>query len=204
MNTKQHILPLLLLAALPITGLASPDHWIYEADVELFDDLDSDGYYTFLSVRVDADSLRTSAWVFAELWLSDDGVNWEHYHSTDDFLIGGETGDDEIFIETELVEGYPTGEYDLLVELYDVTNPDFPTFSDEYGPNQDSAMALLPLEDISQDPEPVVVTVVDGGGGALSYWVLPALLLAGWQLRTGSNGRRQGGALRKRQSSVFS
>lgn len=179
MNTIRRILPLAILTALPVAGLASTDHWIYEADVELFDDLDSDGYYTFLSVRIDADTLRSNAWVYAELWLSDDGVNWEHYHSTDDFQIFGETGGDEIFVETELVEGYPTGEYDLLVELYDA---DLLSFSDEYGPNQDSAMALLPLEDITQDPEPVQVTVVDGGGGALSLWALPAILLAGWRL----------------------
>ena len=39
-------------------------------------------------------------------------------------------------------------------------------------------MALLPLEDATQDPEPVEVTVVDGGGGAFSWILLPALLLA--------------------------
>jgi hypothetical protein len=169
-------------ALLPAAAFASSDHWIYDADVELYDDFDSDGYFRFLSVRLDADSLRSSAWVYAELWLSADGTTWEHYHSTDDFWIGGETGDDELFIETELLTGYPTGEYDLLIELYDA---DFGTYSDEFGPLQSDGFALLALEDAEHDPEPVQVTVVDGGGGAMSWLLLPGLLVAGWRLKTG-------------------
>ena len=169
-----------LLLVLSPALLASPDHYIYEADVVLFDDFDSDGYYRFLSVRIDADSNLASAYVYAELYLSPDGVNWEHYHSTEDFWIGGATSDDEFFVETELLSGYPPGEYDLLIELYDA---DFGTFSDEWGPFQSDDFALLPLEDATQDPEPVSVTIVDGGGGAFGWIFGPALLLAGWRLR---------------------
>jgi hypothetical protein len=177
MNKLRNLSLAALASVLPLAAHASADHWIYEADVVLFDDLDDDGFFRFLSVRIDADSLRSSAWVYAELYLSADGVNWEHYHSTDDFWIGGETGDDEYFVETELVTGYPTDYYDLLVELYDA---DTFSFSDEFGPNQSDAMALLPLEDAGRDPEPVQVVVVDGGGGAISWLTLPALLATGW------------------------
>jgi hypothetical protein len=171
-----------LLAALPAGAFASPDHWIYDADVVLFDDFDSDGFYRFLSVRIDADSLSDSAYVYAELYLSPDGTNWELYHTTEDFWIGGETADDELYVETELVTGYPTGYYDLLIELYDA---DFGTYSDEFGPLQSDGFALLALEDASQDPKPVAVTVTvdEGGGGAFSWVWLPALLLAGWRGR---------------------
>ena len=165
---------------LPIAAHASADHWIYDADVVLYDDFDNDGFYRFLSVRIDADTLRDSAYVYAELYLSSDGVNWEWYHTTDDFWIGGETSDDELYVETELTTGYPTDYYDLLIELYDA---DFGTYSDEFGPLQSDGMALLPIEDATQDPEPIEVTVVDGGGGAFSWFALPALLLAGWRLR---------------------
>ncbi len=172
-----------LLAAVAVTAaaplaIASPDHYIYDADVELFDDFDSDGFYRFISVRIDADTVRDGAYVYAELYLSEDGTNWEHYHSTDDFWIGGATGDDELFVETELLSGYPTGHYDLLIELYDA---DFGTFSDEFGPYQSDGMALLPLEDATRDPEPVIVTVVDGGGGSFGWLWIPALLVAGWR-----------------------
>jgi len=178
MKTHGSLSLLAVTLSLPVCALASPDHWIYDADVELFDDFDDDGFYRFISVRIDADSLRSSAWVYAELYLSPDGVNWEHYHTTDDFWIGGETGDDELFVETELVTGYPTDYYDLLIELYDA---DFLTFSDEFGPNQSDLMSLLPLEDATRDPEPLppTVTVIDGGGGAFSWLLLPALLAVG-------------------------
>jgi hypothetical protein len=171
----------LIVMATSVTAVAaaSEDHWIYDADVELFDDFDSDGFYRFLSVRIDADSLSSSAYVFAELYLSPDGTTWELYHVTDDFWIGGQTGDDEMFVETELLNGYPRNHYDLLIELYDA---DFGTFSDEFGPNQSEDMQLLPLEDATQDPKPVKVTVVDGGGGSIAWWMIPAMLLAGWPL----------------------
>jgi hypothetical protein len=180
MNTLRHYISAGALAlALPSLASASPDHYIYDADVELFDDFDADGFFTFLSVRIDADSLRNSAYVYAELYLSPDGTTWEHYHSTDDFWIGGATGDDEIFVETELVSGYPSGYYDLLIEIYDA---DLGTYSDEFGPNQSDGMGLLPLEDVTRDPEPQPV-VIHGGGGAFGWIWLPALLLAGWRGR---------------------
>jgi hypothetical protein len=183
MKTLRAIAASALLTAGPATAVASSDHWIYTADVVLHDDFDDDGFYRFLSVRIDADSWRSSAYVFAELYLSPDGVNWEHYHSTEDFWIGGETGDDEIFVETELLSGYPRGYYDLLIELYDA---DFGTYSDEFGPRQSDDMALLPLEDAGQDPKPateVVVVEADGGGGAMTWLLAPALLAAGWRTR---------------------
>ena len=176
---------LCVIAMIPTVATSSPDHWIYEADVELYDDFDNDGFHHFLSVRIDADSLSRSAYVFVELYLSPDGIEWEHYYSSGDFWIGGETGDDEFFVETELLSGYPKGHYDLLVELYDA---DFGTFSDEIGPRQSADFALLPLEDASQDLKPTQVVVVegdeiDGGGGAISWLLIPALLAAGWQGR---------------------
>lgn len=177
MNKLRHFITAnALILALPTIADASPDHYIYDADVELFDDYDGDGFYSFLSVRIDADSLRNSAYVYAELYLSPDGINWEFYHATEDFWIGGASSDDELFVETELVSGYPTGHYDLLIELYDA---DFGTFSDEFGPNQSTGMTLLPLEDVGRDPEPVDVVYVDGGGGAFGWTWLPLLLLAG-------------------------
>lgn len=193
-----------LCTLLPLTAPAAPNHWIYDADVVLYDDFDNDGFFHFLSVRIDADSVQASAWVFADLYLSADGIDWEYYHTTDDFLIGGETGADEYFVETELLNGYPTGYYDLLIELFDA---DFVTYADEFGPRQSDGLALLPLEDLTQDPMPVITTVTvveDGGGGASSLLLVPALLLAGWPGRRGFPGARtapDGTGLRKRRAS---
>lgn len=158
------------------SSLTLGDHWIYDADAVLYDDLDDDGYYRYLSVRFDADTYLASAWVYAVLYLSADGEVWEEYYATDDFLIGGTVPDDEYYVETELVSGYPPGLYDVLIELYDA---DFGTFSDEFGPNESPALGLLPLEDSSYDIPPVAVAIStgSGGGGAMSLLILPALLL---------------------------
>lgn len=156
------------------------DHWVYDAFVELDGDLDGDGYYHFLTVVFDVDSVYTAAWVFAEIYLSHDGEHWEHLYSTDDFLVEGQTAFDEYQVETELVEGYPRGYYDVLIEIYDA---DYVEYVDEFGPAQSPAMSLLPLEDMEADgvpPPPVVIVEEDGGGGA-GLWL--ALLAAGAALR---------------------
>jgi hypothetical protein len=88
--------------------------------------------------------------------------------------------DDDYEVETELVSGYITALYDVLIELYDADTNEFLA---EYGPAQSSAFSLLPLEDAFRDgvppdpepePEPVVV-VEDGGGGAADLLTLPLL-----------------------------
>jgi MYXO-CTERM domain-containing protein len=145
--------------------------WIYDASVEYFDDYDADGYYSFLRVTFDADSLYAEHWVYARLFLSIDGVRWEEYHVTDDFLVEGTSAFDAFEVETELVSGFAPGLYDVLIELYDA---DFGYFLGDYGPVQSSAFSLLPLEDIEYDTPPVVVVSHEhGGGGALG---VPALL----------------------------
>ena len=60
MNRLQRYILAALVSALPAGAYASTDHWIYDADVVLYDDFDSDGFYRFISVRIDADSLRTT------------------------------------------------------------------------------------------------------------------------------------------------
>jgi hypothetical protein len=171
-------------------SLAAGDHWIYDADVALYDDFDGDGYYRFLSVRIDADTFFNRSFVYAVIYLSDDGENFEHFYSTDDFEINGATSDDEYFVETELVSGYPTGEYDVLIELYDA---DTGVYMDEFGPAQSAALEVLPLEDARFDEPPVVIIVDEhGGGGAISWWMLAGLLGAA-AVRRGS-GLRVGAA----------
>ena len=150
------------------------DHWIYDADVALFDDFDNDGYFRFLSIRIDADTIYDQSWVYAVIYLSDDGEFFEHFYTTDDFELNAATAEDEYFVETELVSGYPTGEYDLLIELYDA---DLGLYMDEFGPTQSAGLEVLPLEDARFDEPPVVVIVDEhGGGGAVSWWTLMGLL----------------------------
>ena len=164
----------------------SPAHWIYDADVELFFDADNDGYYRYLRVRFDVDSYYDPAWVYALLWISADGEVWELYYETDDIRIDGAIPDDEYEVETELLSNYPTGQYDVLLEIYDA---DTGEFVDEFGPADSSAFALLPLEDADRDavPPPVVI-VEEGGGGAVSWLTLPLLGAGAWLRRRLARG----------------
>lgn len=153
------------------------DSWIYDATTDLFADSDGDGYYRFLRVQFDADTIHRLAYVYAEIYLSADGSTWEHLYSTRDFAIWGSDPEDDYEVETELVSGYPSALYDVLVELYDA---DTGELLDEYGPNESPLFSLVPLEDSGRDgivvaPPPVVV-VEESGGGAVSWLGLAGLL----------------------------
>ena len=151
------------------------DSWIYEATTELFSDRDEDGYFRYLRVRFDADTVFTYSYVYAEIYLSADGTAWEHLYSTDDFAIWGSDPEDDYEVETELVSGYSTGLYDVLIELYDA---DTGELVDEFGPNESADFSVLPLEDSGRDGviEPPPDSHSHGGGGAVSWLGLAGLL----------------------------
>ena len=150
------------------------DSWIYDATTDLFTDRDGDGYFSYLRVRFDADSIYTRTYVYAEIYISADGTAWEHLYSTQDFAVYGSDPNDDYEIETELVSGYSTALYDVLIELYDAETGEL---VDEYGPNESPEFSLLPLEDSGRDgfiPPPPPHD--HGGGGAVSWLGLAGLL----------------------------
>jgi hypothetical protein len=154
------------------TAALAADHWIYDADAVLYDDRDGDGYFHYLSLRIDADSYFNSAYVYAVVYLSADGETWEELLATDDFMVNGSSADDEYFVDADLAAGYPPALYDVLIELYDA---DLGVYADEFGPLQSSSLAVLPLEDSTYD-QPIVVVTQHGGGGATSPAILLGLL----------------------------
>ena len=131
-------------------------------------------------MRFDADTIYTYSYVYAEIYVSADGTAWELLYSTQDFDIWGSDPDDDYEVETELVSGYSTGLYDVLIELYDA---DTGELVDEFGPNESPEFSLLPLEDSGRDgalvPPPDSLDDDhdhDGGGGAVSWLGLAGLL----------------------------
>lgn len=155
------------------------DFWFYTADVELFADRDRDGYYAGIDLLFDADTYYDVAEVYAVLYLSYEYGPWNEYAETDNFTIFGASSEDEYIVETDLVAGYPTGNYDILIELYDAYDN---TFVAEIGPEDTSELSILPLEDSSRDaPGPVTTQVVvsSGGGGSLGWLLLLGLAAAG-------------------------
>lgn len=155
------------------------DFWFYTADVELFTDRDRDGYYAGIDLLFDADTYFEVAEVYAVIYLSYEYGPWNEYAETDNFTIFGASADDEYIVETDLVAGYPTGNYDILIELYDAYDNSFVA---DIGPEDTSELSILPLEDSNRDA-PVTVTtqviVSDGGGGSLSWFLLLGLAGAG-------------------------
>lgn len=150
------------------------DFWFYTADVELFSDRDRDGYYSGISLLFDADTYYDVADVYAVIYLSYEYGVWNEYAATDDFTIFGASGTDEYVVETDLVEGYPTGNYDILIELFDAYDNSFVA---SIGPEDSSELSILPLEDTVRDA-PVGTTQIvvnSGGGGALSWFLLLGL-----------------------------
>ena len=159
------------------------DFWIYDADVILFSDDDGDGHYYGIDLLFDADTIYVEADVYAAVYLSFEGGPWNEYAVTEDFTISGATDFDEYVLVTELMSGYPRGRYDLLIELFDAVDG---AFLASFGPEDTSALSLLPLEDFNRD-EPgfdttittvttVTVSSGHGGGGAAGLPMLATLL----------------------------
>lgn len=154
------------------------DFWFYSADVVLYADNDFDGFYSGIDLLFDVDTIYSTADVYAVAFLSYQGGPWEEYASTEDFRIYGSTSTDDYSIVTDLVAGFPTGDYDLLIELYDAFNGDYLAF---IGPSDTSELSFLPLEDIGRDTPPyggeTTVVVNQEGGGSASFLLLGLLSL---------------------------
>jgi hypothetical protein len=159
------------------TSIQTPnvEFWIYDASVELFSDWDQDGHYAGIDLTFDVDTLYSAAEVYAVVYLSYDFGPWNEYSSTDDFMIFGASGADAYSIETELVSGYLTGDYDVLIELFDTYDGSFVA---SFGPQDSQDLSYLPLEDTGRDtPLPATTVIVhEGGGGSLGLMGLLALL----------------------------
>ncbi|MEM8549086.1 MAG: choice-of-anchor H family protein, partial [Pseudomonadota bacterium] len=152
------------------------DFWIYDARTVIRDDFDGDGFFTRVELTFDADTIFTSADVFAVLYLSLEGGTWEEYGETDVFDIFGTSGNDEYFFDTDLLSGFPPGSYDILIELYDAFDN---SLAAVYGPEDDLDLFDLPLESVGNDgpAAPIVVSNTEGGGGALGLLGLTGLAL---------------------------
>lgn len=155
---------------------------VYSADVQLLSDLDFDGYHHALNVNFDIDVSNEGATVFVKLFLSRDGGPWSHYNTTDLFNIYSDDTGDEYEVETELLEGYPPGYYDILIEVYSLNHADMVASQrlNHYYLGRD-----IMLEDLSWDErggyteEYTEVTVTHGGAGSASmFWLILVLLVA--------------------------
>jgi hypothetical protein len=166
-----------------VAQAADPNFWFYDADVQLFSDFDNDGYYFGIDLWFDADTNYTVAEVYAVLYLSYEYGPWNEYAETENFTLFGAASSDDYVVETELVSGYPTGDYDILIELFDAYDG---TYLASIGPEDTSELSLLPIEDSTRDTQSggqTQVVVNSGGGGATGLLFLLGLLAVRMTLR---------------------
>jgi len=126
----------------------SHEFFFDSVNVYMDTDLDGDGYYSEFTVNFDADTIFNVATVYARLYLSLNGGDWELYHTTGNFNLEGYSGFDDFSVSTILTSGYPPGNYDILIDLYDeYDNSLVATISadDDYG------LSNLYLEDVSYE-----------------------------------------------------
>ena len=133
----------------PIMASRADHFYIYDAVSTLRQDRDGDGYHSEFRVRFDADVRVGDALVYARLYLRRAGESeWFLYRETDDFWIYGESGDDDYYVTTTLDDGYATGEYDVLIDLYE---SGYSGIVATLGPLESGALSYLPLEEVGLD-----------------------------------------------------
>lgn len=167
---------------------ATGDFWFYTADVILFNDDDFDGYFWGIDLLFDADTYYDVADVYAVVYLSLNGGPWNEVAVTESFPIFGATSDDEYVLVTELLSGYPTGRYDILIELFDSYDG---AFLVDFGPENTSELGFLPLEDANRDDPHVNHRGVVVHGGATGWWMISMMLLLLLETSLRNNRKRR-------------
>ena len=163
----------------------SADFSIFDVTSILDDDFDVDGYYHTFTIQFDADVYsytgQDTREVYALLYLRQDGGPWVHYFTTDNFIIEGDTAADTYEVSTSLLVDYPPGNYDVLIDLYQLGYSEIvATFSSD----DSNALYALPLESQNYDEiyeEEVIIqeiiVVEQGYGGSISFTGLLAILM---------------------------
>jgi hypothetical protein len=123
---------------------------LYDAGNTLTTDRDVDGYRSEFRIRFDADVSTGDALVYAKLYLRrvGDTGGWQLYHTTNDFWIHGQSDTDDYYVDTTLDQGFPTAEYDVLIDLYESGYSGVVATLEGY---DTAALSHLPLEEVGLD-----------------------------------------------------
>lgn len=155
------------------------DFTIYGATSFLEEDYDGDGFYQTFSVVFDADiySENQMGEVYALLYIRKNGGPWTHYFTTDNFIIEGDTDQDEYEVITTFLSGYSADYYDVLIDLYQEGYSDIVA---TYSSDDSNALYALSLESADYDEvyiEPYI-EVVEISGGSFSVVTLLIILIS--------------------------
>ena len=132
--------------------------WLNEVGTLLFDDLDGDGYFSGISLSLDADTEFASVDVYATIdiqsALSPNGFFDERLHTTQPFTIYGRSLNDEYRVDIDLITNFSPDIYDLQISLVDAYSHEI---LDRVDAQVFRNLSSLSLE--SQDNEDVFIAV---------------------------------------------
>ena len=193
-----------LLAAPAVSGQVQPPSTRQAARsdcacFEIFDvwlrqsiDEDGDGYHRRLNVEFDADTTHAHETVYAKLFLRRDHGPWVLYSETDLYDIHYDDSIDSYEITTDLIEGYPPGRYELMIDLYALyyegivasrvihfDDAGRPLYLEDEQHDQPGTDVII----ITTDPQPEGIVIIEDddvqAGGLTPAWLLALLVLAG-------------------------
>ncbi|XOV80422.1 MAG: choice-of-anchor H family protein [Aestuariibacter sp.] len=162
------------------------DFWVYDASTHLLEDYDHDNYYYIFSVTFDVDTIYAHADLYARLYLGD-GEIYREYHTTSVFHIDDNEGNDEFEVETELLSGYQSWDYDVLIEVYEAGSDHLVAVYDNL---DDADLSYLPLESYDYEYRPSHAPQTSRNrehGGSIAYIMLLAGVCMLWRRRTAAN-----------------
>ncbi|WP_448552453.1 choice-of-anchor H family protein [Thalassotalea montiporae] len=156
---------------------------IFDAVTRLFDDIDADGFFRTFSVTFDADVYTyngvNEALVYADIYLRQNGRDWEYFYSTDNFMIFGESTDDQYEVLSTLASGYQTDHYDVLIDLYQVG---YSNIVATYSSDDSSSLYALPLE--SENYDVYYEEEIHVHGGSFAWFGLAIIGAMLWRRRS--------------------
>jgi hypothetical protein len=136
-------------AGTPQQSLRAGDFTVAEVGSTLLTDRDNDGQFSEFRIRFDVDTVFVTADVYAALYIRRVGDrDWILYHTTNDFEVDGSSDNDDYFVTTKLDDGFPAGQYDVLIDIYE---SGFSGVVATVGPFDTGALADLPLEETGLD-----------------------------------------------------
>lgn len=176
--------------------------WVNDIGTLLYHDDDGDGYFSGLSLSIDADSEYASYNVYAIIEISgtsdnSTGYQTELLHTTLPFNVYGRSATDEYRVDIDLVRNYSPGIYDLQVLLVDAHDNRVLDVVDAYDFRNLSSLPLESTDNQTVAPpvtvppqnapnDDIVVTEYAGSSGAA--FIL--LLLMGALIRLGRRWQR--------------
>jgi hypothetical protein len=94
------------------------------------------------------------------------------FYTTDIYYIHGDNTRDAIIIENDLVTGFPSNDYELMIVIYDADTDEIVAVADG---TDDADLAYLSLESENHEYVETVEVVVVEHGGALGILLLLSL-----------------------------